>query len=188
MCRVGTCAAADRRCALSCASASRGWRETSRQNGRCLDPTQGVPLGDRMRRATRTMPSGLGGGCDGASVDVWCGRSGGWIGRVGPSRRRHLRVEQVRDVHGHADPDRVHQPALLAVLRGEGSRRQGVEAPMRDAVGARAAPLGVDQGAFPRRPADHRRGRARSRWIRRRAISTPFASPTAATWTATGST
>ena len=91
------------------------------------------------------------------------GRSGGGgVGRAGhrPSRHRQLRSVQTGDVHRQADSHRVHQPALVALLRGDRARRQGVEAPLRDALGAHAAPLGLDEGSVPGRPADHDRGRA----------------------------
>ena len=96
------------------------------------------------------------------------------LARMGPSRRGHVRAEQVRHLHGHADPHRVHQPSLLALLRGEGGRRQGVEAPLRDALGARAAPLRVDAGPLSR-SASRSPSRPRpTAPIRPRAISTPI--------------
>ena len=66
-------------------------------------------------------------------------------------RRRHVRPEQVRHVQRHAHASRAGQPALVALLRRQGSGRQGVAPPLRDAIGARAAPIGLGQGTVSRR-------------------------------------
>ena len=53
------------------------------------------------------------------------------------------------------------QSALVALLRRHGRERARVAPSLRDALGARVAPIGLVAGAVSGRPADHRRGGAR---------------------------
>ena len=78
-------------------------------------------------------------------------------------RSRHVRSQKLGELPRRYAHGRGHdQPALLAVFRSDRARREGHQAPVRDAVSAHAAPLGLDARPLPGRRADCDRGVPRS--------------------------